>query len=286
MMTENTELDLNNEFTQKIKDKNRKITVSFFIRLCVAFLLISIFAIYILTPLSSIKNMEIDGNIYLNKSDIYEILNKRENTSLYSIDVKEVDELLINHPLIAEAKVDINPFKMKVNIKEKAFAYQNEGKYYNIYNELIDDELINNKLISSYITKHGIELSTLPTLINYNENISTSYIYKYLYISTLVNKTSPFITYLEAENSQKCFTYYLKENSKSYYLRVKLYCNQDLNPNSYIDFLSKENMENFYSLIERDYDLLNMRLGDQNIDFYALKLIYNENKFILTGDAK
>jgi len=273
---ENTKVENLQEFELKIKNRNKRKIIYFFVRFFVALIILISFCTYLLTPISSIQNMKLTGAIFLNNDDIYQIINKKKKSSVYSVNKKEAEELLFNYPLIDNAIVNLNPFGIEVDIKEKAFAYQYKEEYYDIYNNCYNQEFINgNTLIQNYLSSHEISLNDLPiTTLNLSD-YNVSYLYNYLYIATLANKESKRIKYIEPDENKKSFKYYLKGNSNSNYLRVKLsysdeftlfdYAECLIDKNGYIDQYIKKNYEES-TLFNKVID------NGEDISYYAFKI--------------
>lgn len=273
---ENTKVENLQEFELKIKNRNKKKIIFFFVRFLVAVIILVSFCSYLLTPISSIQNMRLTGAIFLNKDDIYQIINKKKKASVYSVNKDEAEELLFNYPLIDNATVSLNPFGIEVDIKEKAFAYQYNDKYYDIYNNLYELETINNNtLIQSYLSSHEISLNELPLTTSSLDDYNVSYLYNYLHISTLVNKEAKRIKYLEPDESKKSFKYYLKGNSNSNYLRVKLSYSDDFTLSDYAKCLIDENgyIDEYINKNYKESTLFNKVIDNgESISYYAFRI--------------
>ena len=94
---ENKEI-INQEYSILLKNKQKRTTILFFVRLFIVVLIFILMGGYLLSPLSSLKMMSLEGNIYFSKSDILSLIHHDEDDSLYSVNEKLAVDLLNEHP--------------------------------------------------------------------------------------------------------------------------------------------------------------------------------------------
>ena len=105
-------------FEEKLIIRKNKAKTVFIAKLSCIALVFCMVALYFFAPVSQVSNFKLEGNIYFTSSDILEIAHLNKKTSLYSIDTKEVEELLTSHPLIEKSKVKCDFFGLKIKIEE------------------------------------------------------------------------------------------------------------------------------------------------------------------------
>lgn len=266
--------NINIDFENKVKQKNKKIFFNFMVRLIIVFITFSLCLIYLLTPLSSISNCVLNGNIYLQKEDIYELMNYEEpsKVSLYQIDEEKMENLLEHYPIIDDADIELTPFSMNVSFVESAPAAYYETDLYCSNGKVLDNESQNNLLIQDYLSKtskYAAEFISKP--------IDGQYFNDYLYILTHLNKEHKVIDYIDTSNVEETLFLYYKESSNSYYYRVKLTYQPNYSLETYIKALAfNESMvEGFKKNIENNNKQL---IEEENISYYTFELVVDGEK--------
>lgn len=282
-MEESTIKDVNLEFEERVKEKNKRTNIYFFIRLVIVFLTFLLVGIYLLSPLSSTKNMTLSGNIYLTENDIYQAMNinDSEKTSLYSLSKEKTEELLNNHPLIKKSSVELTPFSFNVEIVEKAPSAQYNEKVYSSTGEIIDREIMENESFSSYFTSSKEKLATFINEPIVHDNFST-----YLLMVCKINKEKYCIKYLEADENKKSFILYYKQDGNLPYFRVNLIYDDKINLDLYVNnlILTEELIAAFNKKINNDELSLNsIDCDGATIEYYPFDIKLTEKQVIITN---
>jgi len=96
------------------KKANRRLIVY----LCIFFLLIS-GVIYVQSPLSQVKKIQINGNTYLTDKEVQKLSGISADTNIWSVNPARISEKLKSSPVIKEASVDRKlPRTVKIRLKE------------------------------------------------------------------------------------------------------------------------------------------------------------------------
>ena len=156
-------------------EKAQKRTRNFFIRLiCVAFstvVLLSYFAL----PISKVKSCNIEGNYYLSREDVLDIIGVNDNTFLFEINKKNADEYLSNHPLVNEAKISHSFFHLNIEIDEISPSVRDfENNVYLKNGQAIDLEKYKNIITDDIIEQLPYILSSNDSY--YSSSTNTRYI--------------------------------------------------------------------------------------------------------------
>ena len=268
--------NLNLDFENKVKQKNKKTLLYFFMRLGIVLVTVVGCLVYLLTPLSSISNCSIKGNIYLEKEDIYSLMNcdNPSSTSIYSIDEAKIEELLNAYPVISDADVSLTPFSFDVSFVESAPSAKYLDTLYCSDGKKFTSEELANPLIQDYLDKTNIfsaEFINKP-----NEGI---YFKDFLYIVTNVNKGNKVIDYVDTSSEKESLFLYYKESGNSYYYRVKLIYNPQYSIDTYLKVLSfnQSMVDGLKKNIEKNSKEL---VEEENISYYSFRIeIEDENKY-------
>ncbi len=232
------------EFESAVKKKNRRITAFNFVRLVVVVVLFLLLGIYMMTPLSTIRNLDLKGTVNLRAQDIYRILNRSERSSLYSIDTEEAEELLNGFPLIEDAKVRVSPFRLGVELSEEAPAASYKDMTYSTFGRVYEEDVLADPLVQDYFSAYGEELSVfLSDPAPYEGHLREP-----MAILAGINRDRV-VRYTEMD-TEKSFYFYYRLNSNSSYLRVKLNYDSGFATEEYIKNLSmtSEQAQNFVDL--------------------------------------
>ena len=141
-------------FEEKLIIRKNKAKTVFIAKLSCIALVFCMVALYFFAPVSQVSNFKLEGNIYFTPSDILEIAHLNKKTSLYSINTKEVEELLTSHPLIEKSKVKCDFFGLKIKIEEIAPLCNYDGKIYLSNGEVVTEEMKNNELYGSFLVSN------------------------------------------------------------------------------------------------------------------------------------
>lgn len=286
---ETIQTDAKKEFETKVRKKNKKQSTYFFIRLGIAFFLLLSFSIYLLSPVSSISNMTLVGNVYFTNEDIYKIINKNKKSSLFSINEHNVNEMLIAHPLIKKARTEVGLLGVNISIIENAISYQYEQRYYMVYGENYSQaEIDDNLIIDDYISSHMIDITNLPLIINNPAQIDRDYLSTYANITSLTTRINHTIKFIEPSADKKSFIFYIKVDGNINYLRVKLFYDKQFETMDYARCLSDDNeaITCFYREIEKhhSYEVHEALIAGNNISYYSTKMSLSkvDNKIVPT----
>ncbi|SET30427.1 cell division protein FtsQ [Oceanobacillus limi] len=157
------------------KKANRRLVLylSFF------FFLISII-VYLQSPLSHVKTIEVNGNVFFTDEAIIELSNVEVQTSIWSVDKEEVVDSLETNPIIEVAAVERRlPWTVNISVTEhERVAYtKEEDSYFPIlsngtilreYGQKTqngDAPLLVQFTDEEYLHKMSVELSELPARI-------------------------------------------------------------------------------------------------------------------------
>lgn len=213
------------------KNKSRFLVVRIFI-IAITFIFLGI---YLISPLSSVSILKLNGNAYLTQNDIYNILNCQKNDSIYKLDSEKCLDLLNEHPLINDANFSLNPFNFSIKINERTPVASFENKIYAIDGEIISDEIISSEYLKFYFDQ------TMPNIGEFLLDPCTStsaFFNKYLEIGMRINKENKIIAYFLPLNNEKNFVFYYKLDSISNLLRVSLNYDAQFTAFDYVNALS------------------------------------------------
>ncbi|SIS37922.1 cell division protein FtsQ/DivIB [Salimicrobium flavidum] len=147
MKKEKNVVSIEERIPQLKKRRKRKVNRQLILYLTILFLLIGI-VIYLQTPLSHVRNIEVSGNAEVTKEEIVELSGITENSSLWGIDRSNVSDKLTTHPEIKNAEVGRNfPANVTISVDERErIAYVKNGESYApiLENGTILDELVEN----------------------------------------------------------------------------------------------------------------------------------------------
>lgn len=250
------------EFEQKIKLIQKKKKRNFIIKLGTIIGIFVLLIVYLLTPLSQVGNYRLSGNLNLSKKDVLKIAHLKSNTSLYSIDEKKCEELLLSHPLIDSCKVKTSVFGgLEIKIEEKTPVLSNDQVYYLNNGELLDNSLLSSPYLGEYLENIISEIPKLVDSSNDSELLNETTISKHGKIYFGVSKDYRLnIEYLKIYQNNM-FGYFVKYQEK--YYQIVLDFSRDVS--SYLDVS--------YALDKNAFDLY-----FENI-FSNPKVILEEQKF-------
>ncbi len=157
------------KFYEKMIEKVSKRKLHFFIRLSLVGILVLTILTYFLTPFSKVNNYELEGTYFYQKNEVLSIASLNKSTYLFNIDEKRSERLLSEHPLLDNAQLSINPFKLKINVKEIAPIFKtNENVYMNNFNTSNKYNTLDNSLLGNDLVKDKLEneISLVPYLLN------------------------------------------------------------------------------------------------------------------------
>lgn len=100
--------------------------------LSIFFILISII-VYLQSPLSYIRTIQVEGNSFLQDNEIVKQANLTDNKNIWTIDTDAVESILNDSPIIASAKVSRKlPWTVSITVEEyELVGYtQKESTYY------------------------------------------------------------------------------------------------------------------------------------------------------------
>lgn len=144
--------------------------------LSIFFLLLSVI-VYLQSPLSHVKQIEIKGNSFVTEKEVNERSGITEKTNIWTINKKKIAKQLTEHPAIASVKVKRSlPRTVEISLKEqKVVGYiREDNEYYPI--------LENAQILKDYGQK--VVKGDAPLLINFTED-------KYLQLMTEQLKQLP-----------------------------------------------------------------------------------------------
>lgn len=151
------------KFYEKMIEKVSKRKLHFFLRLSLVGILALAILTYFLTPFSKVNNYELEGTYFYQKEEILSLAALKKSTYLFNVDEKRTERLLSEHPLLNNAKLEINPFKLKIEVDELAPVYKTNEYIYMNNNQILDNSLFGNILIKDKLEK---ETSLIPYLLN------------------------------------------------------------------------------------------------------------------------
>lgn len=281
-MEEKINENTNQTFERKVKDKNRRIFIFSFIRLGIVFLTFLLIGIYLLSPISSVAQLTITGQIYLQKEDIYEIMNIKNpsKTSLFSLDSIKIQDLLDSHPFIKESKVALNPLGLDIEIVEFAPCAKYGEIYYASTGEEIDNSIMNNESFDFY-------LSRMKNNIVYfvNEPSINKYFSDYMNIVCKINKKKKCIEFLESSLNEKSFILYYKQDGNSNYFRVNLSYDDQISIDTYINnlVLDEELSRGFEKIINANPKLETKTVLGKEIHYYSIDARLNQTEITIAA---
>ncbi|WP_430786105.1 cell division protein FtsQ/DivIB [Virgibacillus flavescens] len=131
--------------------------------LSIFFLLISI-VVYLQSPLSNVKTIEVTGNNVLSDEEVVTKSNLAANTNIWMIDESKIKNNLNENPIISSVKVKTKlPWTVEISVKEfeRVGYVKDDGNFYPI--------LGNGKVLDSL--KKETSNGDAPLLINFSEEV-------------------------------------------------------------------------------------------------------------------
>ncbi|CQR47789.1 Cell division protein DivIB [Paraliobacillus sp. PM-2] len=148
----------------KLKEARKKKTnrrLIFYLSLF--FILISII-VYLQSPLSYVKNINVKGNEYIDSSVLIELSELSEEVNFWSFSTSHIEKVLVTHDEIKAANVSRkfpNTVVIEVEELEKVAYFKKENQYYPL---LENGQLLDTISLSSW---H----SDAPLLMNFNKDV-------------------------------------------------------------------------------------------------------------------
>ena len=263
------------EYQILLEKKNKSEMISFIIRIVIVILSFLLVALYLLTPISSMAIMNLNGNIYLNNQDVLSLIHHEENDSIYSLDDKEALELLNAHPLIENAKIDITPFTLNVSFDECAPSAKYDEDVYHTLGYKFTNEEYENEIIKSYFEKHQLFLATY---ISSPEGKNVEVNSKLLLVTALTNKLNKIIHYVDIINEDKTLVFYYYASENLPYVRVKIDINEfsKVSVNKLSSLVNKECIDKLVMTLYKDssIEIKKMTIGEKEISYYDTNMEY------------
>ncbi|MED3552280.1 cell division protein FtsQ/DivIB [Cytobacillus praedii] len=147
----------------KLKQQRRKKANRRLVFLLLLFFSIIVFIVYFQSPLSHVHKIEVLGNSFYRDQELLDSAGLSENTNIWKVKEKTVEEKLKKLPEIKDATVKVHlPSSVSITIKEyKRIAYIKKDKSYLPVNE--------NGKILKHIGKNGEIPANAPILIGFSE---------------------------------------------------------------------------------------------------------------------
>lgn len=233
----------------KLIDKKNHLTLVYFlVRIFIVIMIFILLGLYFILPISSCDIMNISGNIFLKRDDIYNLLEINKDDSLFSLNDKIMNEKLSRYDFIKNYNISLTPISFKIQLEEIPLSYISNDKFYNIENKEIDLDLYSD-LSYDYYKNSSIYL---PTLLESTNIIDEKSLTNYLKIIPYVNLYNKEIFYIEY-GSENSFYFYYKVNSNNDYIRVKFKYNNDFSLYDYTNNLNIDTINLFMSKMDDDF---------------------------------
>lgn len=160
------------------EERQKKANRRLLFYLSVFFILISVI-VYLQSPLSHVKTIEISGNETLTNDDVIQLAGLQEKTNIWTVDRMDLEHQLENVAVIRKANIKKQyPWTIKIAIKEHSIVgFLNEDSEYlpvlengnvlveNQFFTLGDAPVLNGFTDEQYLNRMVDELSHLPTSI-------------------------------------------------------------------------------------------------------------------------
>ncbi|MGN1295823.1 MAG: cell division protein FtsQ/DivIB [Bacilli bacterium] len=271
-------------FEEKLIIRKNKAKTVFIVKLACIVLVFCMVVLYFFAPISQVSNYKLEGNIYLSSSDVLEIAHLTKKTSLYSIDTKEVKELLDNHPLIDNSKVQCDFFGLKIQIDEIAPVCYHDGKYYLSNGEEVTDDMINNELYGSFL-ESNLEKTYKADFNPINLTFNQLNHFNQIWINASENVRQKIAFFDVEEGFWDCV--YLYSGNDEYYYRVKFFDDFDSDISTFTELFSDEHVEVIYDVFESsigkaDFNQFIVEEEEKtelyNRNFYSIIVRYNQKE--------
>lgn len=263
-------LGMENSYQILVKKKNRRELVNFFVRFAFVIAMFLCLLLYLLSPTSKAGKLIIDGGIALNKERILNYLDIDENTSVFSLNSKDIETKLKSHSELTNIDVTLNPLTFKISFLEKAVSFVNDSSCY-----LYDGEVVEGSTNDYY--QHQSLLA--PEFLGEVPTDLTSY-EKSLIISANLNaleKNSEYIS-LSQYDGEFYFYYSFADDN---FIRVRFSFDDEFSLSYYLGQLRKNNVLNVYNEIDKSkMELSQSSFGNQQIKYYSLyfRLVNNNQE--------
>ena len=238
---------MENSYQILVKKKNRRELVNFFVRFAFVIAMFLCLLLYLLSPTSKAGKLIIDGGIALNKAKILNYLDIDENTSVFSLNSKDIETKLKSHSELTNIDVTLNPLTFKISFLEKAVSFVNDSSCY-----LYDGEVVEGSTNDYYQQQSLLApefLGEVPTDL-------TSY-----------------------EKSLEFYFYYSFADDN--FIRVRFSFDDEFSLSYYLGQLRKNNVLNVYNEIDKSKMVLSQSsFGNQQIKYYSLyfRLVNNNQE--------
>ncbi len=278
-----------NSFSDKMVDKIYKRKFYLIVRIGISVIILLLMIIYFVAPISKVANYDLKGNYYLSRDEIKEIMFLNDDSFVFSVDKKKVDELLDNHPLIKEANVDISLVKMKVDIVELSPTVRDDNNYYVQDGTVLDGSLFSDSSISEKLSSIVSELPyILKDITEYNSSNLDLLLQVSLILKSKLLLDLDYCDFNEVETSgsiKSYFDMFIKVSDLDCdYLRLRFdaYCiKQYYQENKLLDFLENSFNKQLKNFLKRDnlkeYDNLNMPIYGNNLLIKSFYISVNKS---------
>lgn len=130
-MTEKKIVSIEDRIPKLKQARKKKANRRLVFYLSIFFFLISII-VYLQSPLSHIKTIEVSGNAFLTDEEVIGISGMQTNTNIWTINKEEIAAEMIEHPVVESAEVQRSlPRTVEINLKEfEHVGYAEEGNSY------------------------------------------------------------------------------------------------------------------------------------------------------------
>ena len=144
--------------------------------MCLFFFLISII-VYLQSPLSHVKTIDIQGNTFVNDEEIIELSGLSTQTNIWTIDFSKIENKLHTNPIINEVTIERQlPWTVTLDVSEKQIVgfIEDNTKYYPVLDngEILETRehsefngeapLLIGFTDKEYLSKIASELNNLP----------------------------------------------------------------------------------------------------------------------------
>lgn len=261
---------MENSYQILVKKKNRRELINFFVRFAFVIAMFLCLLFYLVSPISKAGKLVIDGGIALNKERILNYLDIDENTSVFSLNSKEIESKLKSHSELANIDVTLNPLMFKISFLEKAVSFVNDATCYLYDGEVVDASE------SDYYQRQSLLapefLGDVPADLSSYE--------KSLIISANLNALEKNTDYISLSQYDGEFYFYYSF-SNDYLIRVRFSFDEEFSLSYYLGQLRKNNVLNVYNEIDKSKMVLShSNFGDQQIQYYSLyfRLVNNNQE--------
>ncbi|WP_249869867.1 cell division protein FtsQ/DivIB [Oceanobacillus saliphilus] len=99
--------------------------------LSIFFILISVI-VYLQSPWSNIKAINVNGNLYISDDEVIEYSKLTTNSNIWTINKTDIENLIVSNPLVESASLERKlPWTVQINVTEhQIIGYLREGSIY------------------------------------------------------------------------------------------------------------------------------------------------------------